>query len=275
MRWAGLLLAALAVAGAGWYLTLPDGAEFAKKNPPETALMNEREAIGISGRPVTWLPLSQIAPSLRHAVIVAEDAKFYRHHGIDWEALWDALERNWKERRLYRGGSTITQQLAKNLYLDPEKTLGRKLTEALIALRMERRLSKARILELYLNVVEWGRGVYGAEAAARHHFGKSAAELTIGEAAWLAAMLPAPLRYELNPDDFAPRAALIQRFVERRLTPQTPPPMVDDESEPPAGQPEPTDLPIDPPIDPQMDTMTDVMPEIGKTAPADGVNHQE
>ena len=220
LRWAGLLCAGLAAAGVGWYVTLPDGGEFADRRPERTAMMRQREAKGIRSRSIVWTPLPQISPALRHAVVVAEDANFYRHQGIDWEALRIALKRNWKERRLYRGGSTITQQLAKNLYLKPEKILWRKITEALIASRMERRLSKSRILELYLNVVEWGRGVYGAEAAARHHFGVSTADLTIAEAAWLAAVLPAPLRYESEPDKALKRAAAIQRLVERRLPAQ-------------------------------------------------------
>lgn len=237
LRWAALLLVGLILAGAGWYLTLPDGSEFARKNPDRSAMMRHREAGGIRGRQVTWLPLSRMAPTLRHAVIVAEDANYYRHHGVDWEATWSALERNWNERRLYRGGSTITQQLAKNLYLDPEKTLWRKVTEAMIARRMERQLSKARILELYLNVVEWGRGIYGAEAAARHHFGTSAAELTIGEAAWLAAILPAPLRYEGDPGAVTARAVTIGRFVARRLPARVPPPPPTAAPAPPPGPP--------------------------------------
>jgi monofunctional biosynthetic peptidoglycan transglycosylase len=233
VKWTAWLVAGLVTAGAGWFLTLPDGSEFARANPRQTSLMKVREAAGIRSQPMTWRPLSQMAPALRHAVIVAEDANFYRHHGIDWEAAWEALERNVEERRLYRGGSTITQQLAKNLYLDPEKTLWRKFTEALIALRMERRLKKARILELYLNVVEWGRGIYGADAAARHYFNTLAAELTIQEAAWLAAILPSPLRYEANPSAVGPRAAVIQQFLERRLGPVPEigrPPQVDEKN---------------------------------------------
>ncbi|MEW6325570.1 MAG: biosynthetic peptidoglycan transglycosylase, partial [Nitrospirota bacterium] len=172
---AALLAAGLVILGAGWFLALPDGGEFVDQWPERTAMMRHREAQGIRSRPLAWTPLARISPALRHAVIVAEDANFYEHAGLDWDAAWSALRRNWKERRLHRGGSTITQQLAKNLYLDPGKTVWRKITEALIAVRLERRLSKSRILELYLNVAEWGRGVYGAEAAARHYFDASAA----------------------------------------------------------------------------------------------------
>jgi monofunctional biosynthetic peptidoglycan transglycosylase len=277
-RWSALVAAGLAAAGAWWYVTLPDGAEFVRQNPVRTALMRDRETRNIHNRPIPqhipqhilWAPMAEIAPALRHAVIVAEDANFYRHHGIDWEALRLALKRNWKERRLYRGGSTITQQLAKNLYLDPEKTVWRKITEGLIAMRMERQLSKTRILELYLNVAEWGRGVYGAGAAARHHFGKPAAELTIGEASWLAAILPAPLRYEHQPGAPAvtARAATIRRLVERRLAgSESPPATIElpplplDES-PDEAPPEETP-PEDTPIDPTGDTL----PQIGKNPP--------
>ena len=142
------------------------------------------------------MPLARMSPHLQRAVLVAEDASFYRHQGFDWEGLKEAVTRNWEKGALRRGGSTITQQLAKNLYLSSEKSLLRKAHEALLARELERRLTKKRILELYLNVVEWGEGIYGAEAAARHHFGTSAGDLTPDEAALLAAMLPSPRRYD-------------------------------------------------------------------------------
>jgi len=226
LKGAGLLLIGLTIAGIWWYVSLPDGSEFARANPQRTAMMRYREAGGIRPRPTAWQPLSRIAPALRRAVVVAEDANFYHHHGIDWEATWDAVKGDWREHRFSRGGSTITQQLAKNLYLEPKKTVRRKAAEALIAMKMERRLGKPRLLELYLNVVEWGRGVYGAEAASRRYFGKPAAALTIDEAAWLAAILPAPLRYEQRPRTPAvvARAASIQRYVERQLGGQASPP---------------------------------------------------
>jgi monofunctional biosynthetic peptidoglycan transglycosylase len=143
-----------------------------------------------------WVPLSRISRDLQRAVIVAEDATFYHHHGFDWEGIRGAATRNWDRGELRRGGSTITQQLAKNLYLSPEKNLLRKIHEAAITRALEERLTKKRILELYLNVVEWGKGVYGAEAAAQHHFGKSAQDLGPEEAALLAAILPSPRRYD-------------------------------------------------------------------------------
>ncbi len=241
-RLLSLIVVGLFFAGGWWYLQLPDVRPLARENPSRTALMLQREKGGVKGRPI-WVPLERIAPELRNAVIVAEDADFYRHQGVDWDAVWDAVEKNWREGRIYRGGSTITQQLAKNLYLDPSKTASRKIKEAVIAMRMEHRLSKSRILELYLNVAEWGRGIYGAEAAARHYYGKSAADLTITEASWLAAILPSPWRYESHQDSqyVQRRADWIARFVERRLAGQrvrvapaagTPPARLEQELEP-------------------------------------------
>jgi monofunctional biosynthetic peptidoglycan transglycosylase len=184
-----------------WLITLPDVAVLATSNPPSTALMDSRQAAArekgrTSSRAWTWVPLSRISPHLPRAVIAAEDASFFIHEGFDWEGIKDAALHNLEAGEMTRGGSTITQQLAKNLYLSSERSLLRKAREALITRALEHRLTKARILELYLNVAEWGHGVYGAEAAARHHFAKSAAELTAEEAAWLAAILPSPQRYD-------------------------------------------------------------------------------
>ncbi len=150
-------------------------------------------------RPPAWTPLSAIDPKLRWAVVAAEDARFFVHDGIDWEATYDALRTNLERGRYARGGSTITQQLAKNLFLSREKSLLRKVREAVLAWRLDATLPKRRILELYLNVAEWGPGVYGAEQAARHHLGHPVARLTWGEAATLAAILPSPVN-KLNPD---------------------------------------------------------------------------
>ncbi|MBN2199666.1 MAG: monofunctional biosynthetic peptidoglycan transglycosylase [Candidatus Aminicenantes bacterium] len=142
-----------------------------------------------------WRPLSRISPSLVEAVLIAEDDGFWAHAGFDWEAMREAMVKNWKKKTLRYGGSTITQQLAKNLYLSPSRSLVRKLREAILAWRLERALSKKRILEIYLNVVEWGDGIFGAEAAAGHYYGKSASRLSPPEAARLAAILPMPRRY--------------------------------------------------------------------------------
>lgn len=184
-----------------WYVAFPDVAALARTNPSTTAFIESRKAEAADkGRSFklrwTWVPLKRISPHLQKAVIVSEDASFYRHHGFDWEGLRSALTRNWEKGKLQRGGSTLTQQLAKNLYLSTKKNLLRKAHEALLTWELERRLPKKRILELYLNTAEWGHGVYGAEEAARHHFGKSAEDLSPGEAALLAAMLPSPRRYD-------------------------------------------------------------------------------
>jgi monofunctional biosynthetic peptidoglycan transglycosylase len=196
-------LLALAVLGLVlyWFVTNPNVSVLAKANPLTTAFIESRKVEadekGRSFKPQwKWMPLNRISPYLQRAVIVAEDASFYQHSGFDWEGLKDAATRNWDKGELRRGGSTITQQLAKNLYLSSDKSLFRKAREAMLTWQLEGALTKKRILELYLNVAEWGRGIYGAEAAARHHFGKSAADLTAEEAALLAAMLPSPRRYD-------------------------------------------------------------------------------
>jgi monofunctional glycosyltransferase len=173
-----------------------------------------------------WLDGEQISPHLKRAVIASEDDGFLSHGGVDWRAIESAWSRN--ERRAVQaqrqaaagrqrpaklvGGSTITQQLAKNLLLSGERTLWRKGQELLLSLALEALLSKPRILEIYLNSVEWGEGVFGAEAAAKRYFGKSARYLTAHEAARLAVMLPAPKRYEKRPDSpyLLGRAATIQ-----------------------------------------------------------------
>jgi monofunctional biosynthetic peptidoglycan transglycosylase len=145
-----------------------------------------------------WVPYERISPNLKRAVVAAEDARFLDHEGFDWEGIQRALEKNQQRGKPVAGGSTISQQLAKNLFLSGDRSLVRKGQEALITLMLERTMSKRRILELYLNVAEWGEGVFGAEAAARHHFGVSAAQLTPAQAARLAAMLPRPRFYDRN-----------------------------------------------------------------------------
>lgn len=214
LLWTTLLIGIpLGLLAAIWLLTLPDVALLAKTNPGPTALMEHRQAVALTQRhPVprqwTWVPLSRISRHLQHAVVAAEDASFFIHEGFDWEGIKDAAIHNLEAGELKRGGSTITQQLAKNLYLSTERSLVRKAREALITRSLEHHLTKERILELYLNVAEWGNGVYGAEAAARHHFGKSALDLTAEESAWLAAILPSPRRY----DPLRKTAALSHRY---------------------------------------------------------------
>ncbi len=191
---------------------IPNVSGYKKKNPKRTSMMEYRIAqwkkAGKKKRAYqVWVPVSKISPYLLKAVLIAEDDKFWSHEGFDYEAIQKAVEKNIKAGRFKAGGSTISQQLAKNLYLTPEKSIIRKVREAIITWRLERALSKRRILELYLNVVELGDGIFGAEAAARHYFGKSALELDPFEAARLASVLPNPIRY--NP-------ASDQRYVINR-----------------------------------------------------------
>lgn len=194
-----VLLCALDI---GRYLVWPPVSWLSFANPQTTSLIRYRqdEWRREKGKqrdediPIRriWVPLNRISPNLRKAVVISEDDTFWEHDGFNFSTMRDALERNLKEGRLAAGGSTITQQLAKNLWFSPERSILRKIKEAIMACRLELTLDKNRILELYLNVVEWGNGIYGAEAAARHHFGKSCASLTEYEAACLAAILPAP-----------------------------------------------------------------------------------
>jgi monofunctional biosynthetic peptidoglycan transglycosylase len=158
-----------------------------------------------------WVPLSRVSRHLIHAVVAAEDPKFFGHEGVDWAAVRESIETNVKKARFARGGSTITQQLAKNLFFTTYKNPLRKLRELVVARWLEEDLTKPRILELYLNVIEWGDGVYGAEAAAQRYYGKSVADLDEVEAAGLAAMVPSPRR--INPRTNARRHAKAQRRV--------------------------------------------------------------
>lgn len=144
----------------------------------------------------TWIPYASVSVSLKRALIAAEDSKFMQHHGFDFDGIQKAFEKNEKRGRITAGGSTITQQLAKNLFLWPEKSLIRKGEEALITLMIEGTWSKRRILEVYMNEIEWGTGIFGAEAAARHYFGISASQLTDHQAAMLASMVPSPQYYD-------------------------------------------------------------------------------
>jgi monofunctional biosynthetic peptidoglycan transglycosylase len=198
-----LLIATYFIVDIGRYFIYPNLAYLKKNRPPKTAFMQYRENVwqkkGIK-RKITniWVPLSRVSPYVMKAVIIAEDDKFWSHDGFDFEAMQKALEKDIKKKKFNAGGSTISQQLAKNLYLSPAKNPVRKIKEAILTWRMERQLSKRRIMELYLNVVEWGDGIFGIEAAARKNYGKGAAELTAHEAATLAAVIPNPRRYKLN-----------------------------------------------------------------------------
>ena len=190
-----------AAAGALVYLFwLPDVGELKNHNPRRTALMDLREAqaaaAGHRTHPVLlWRPLEQISPHLIHAVLVSEDDTFFQHSGFDLEQIRIAILRDWEKKRFVYGGSTLTQQLARTLYLSPRKNLLRKAKEAILTIVLEHTLSKRRILELYLNVVEWGRGTYGAEAAAQHYFQIPAKDLSPDQAVALASILPSPRRW--------------------------------------------------------------------------------
>ena len=142
-----------------------------------------------------WVPYNRIAVSLKRAIIAAEDAKFLDHEGFDWEGIQKAYEKNRRQGKIVSGGSTISQQLAKNLFLSGERTWWRKAQEAVITVMIETIMTKRRILEIYLNVIEWGNGVFGAEAAAHYHFDVTAMNLSAEQAAQLAAMVPSPRRY--------------------------------------------------------------------------------
>jgi len=206
-----LIISALCLS-IGVYFVYPDMAKLKKTSPKKTAFMEYREEEwqrqGKKKKIIQrWVPLSQISPYAIKAVIIAEDDKFWSHEGFDYEAIQKAIEKDIKKRKFAIGGSTISQQLAKNLYLSPSKSPIRKIKEAIITWRMENNLSKKRIIELYLNVAEWGDGLFGIEAAARSYFGKPASTLTAREAARLASVLP-------NPRKFNPTGT--SKFVEHR-----------------------------------------------------------
>ena len=226
----GRVLLALPAAGVALlayvYLTLPDVRPLQTANPATTAFMElrDREARGKGKAPrrvQRWVSYGRIAPDLKRAVLVAEDDAFWQHEGVDFDQLQESLETDWARGRFSRGGSTITQQLAKNLYLSPSKNPVRKLRELVIARRLEAELKKARILELYLNVIEWGDGIYGVESAARAYFQKPAAELGPAEAALLAAAIVNPRVH--NPARPTARLVRRQQLILRRMGAVIPP----------------------------------------------------
>jgi monofunctional glycosyltransferase len=209
------------------YLTLPDVRPLRNSNPTTTAFMELRDqearARGKNPRRVQrWVTYNRMSRSLTRAVLVAEDDAFWQHEGLDVEQLQESLEADWASGSFTRGGSTITQQLAKNLYLSPSKNPLRKFKELIIARRLEAELTKSRILELYLNVIEWGDGIYGAEAAARTYFGGSAASLAPAESAILAGAIINPR--VLNPAHPTGRLLRRQDIILRRMQTVTPPP---------------------------------------------------
>ena len=197
--WRVFLLALIAlVAIQFWFLV--HVWYWAGNNPESTAFMRARLEILQQDNPKArlrqqWVPYQRISGHLKRAIVAAEDAKFVSHNGFDWDGIQKADEKNLREGEIVAGGSTITQQLAKNLFFSGERTWWRKAQEAVVAVMIETVMSKRRILEIYLNVIEWGEGVFGAEAAARHHYGTTAAGLSPEQAARLAAVVPSPRRY--------------------------------------------------------------------------------
>ncbi|MCU0590854.1 MAG: monofunctional biosynthetic peptidoglycan transglycosylase [Desulfobacterales bacterium] len=195
------LLLMLLLAGGGVvfiYLSMPAVSHLKIQNPPTTALIEQRireaqRAGNVLKIRQVWVGFDGIPALLKESVRVAEDARFYDHEGIDYEEISEALKKNLEQGRWARGASTITQQLAKNLYLSTEKTLIRKLKEYFLALQLEKELSKRRIFHLYLNVIELGPGIFGVEAAARHYFGKSVGQMSLEEIVRLTAVIPKPL----------------------------------------------------------------------------------
>jgi len=255
---------------AAWILIgLPGRSEIgalARTQPVQTSVMRQREGEARRAKRVlrasqVFVPLRQVSRHLINAVVAAEDPNFFGHAGVDWEAIRESVETNVRKRRFARGGSTITQQLAKNLFFTTQKSVTRKLRELLVARWLEEDLTKPRILEIYLNVIEWGDGVYGCEAAARRYYGKSAADLDPEEAAGLAAMIPSPRRINprVNPAIHAraqrrvlwlmEHAGYVRRGVSG-LGVEPPPEVVEPLLEPIDGEPEPVELPLVPRMPP-------------------------
>jgi len=204
LRFTAWIVAALAGVLIAYELSFLARVWWWKDNNPQSTAFMEAQLERVRERKPDaklrhqWVPYEKISPNLKRAVVAAEDARFVEHEGFDWEAIEKAMERNKQKGKVVRGGSTISQQLAKNLFLSGSRTVWRKGQEALITVMIENLWSKRRILEVYLNVIEWGDGVFGAEAAARHYYGSSSATLSPEAAARLAAMVPNPRFYDRN-----------------------------------------------------------------------------
>jgi monofunctional biosynthetic peptidoglycan transglycosylase len=193
------ILLVVVIGGFYFYVGLPEVSDLKVKNPRSTALMVQRyrEAKKTDATfriRQKWIEFEAIPKLLRETVRVTEDASFYQHKGIDFEELKAAIKKNWQKGAYSRGASTITQQLAKNLYLSTEKSIIRKIKELLITLRLEKDLSKDRIFEIYLNVIEWGPGIFGVQMASEYYFHKAAGQLTLEEIVRLVAVIPRPLK---------------------------------------------------------------------------------
>jgi monofunctional biosynthetic peptidoglycan transglycosylase len=265
-RIARALIAAAAVAFAvlGYsYLTLPDVRSLSKTNPSSTAFIElrarEARSAGKAVRRVQiWIPYSRVSQHLKRAVLVAEDDAFWEHEGIDVEQLRRSLEVDLAKGSAVRGGSTITQQLAKNLYLSPSRNPLRKIRELIIARRLEAELPKARIFELYLNVIEWGDGIWGAEAASRTYFRTSASSLSPSQAALLAGAIVNPRI--LNPAHPPARLLRRQRIILSRMGAVEPPAPAPTPPPPPPALPESIIPEPPPPVEPTPETAPDGEP---------------
>jgi len=238
------------------YLTLPDVRTLARSNPSATAFMTLRakEAIAKGREPRKiqhWVALGQVSPELRRAVLIAEDDAFFQHEGVDFTQLRLSLQADWARGSFSRGASTITQQLAKNLYLSPSKNPLRKFREFVIARRLEAELSKDRILELYLNVIEWGDGIYGIEAASQTYYHRPAASLGAPESALLAGAIINPRL--LNPAHPTKRLLRRQKLILQRMR-----------SGVPAGTRKPSEPKLEPPIGKEEEKLDDPKLEEGK-----------
>lgn len=243
--WVKILFLIFAGAVAVWIgyelITFPNISRLRNENPTTSSMIEYRisEAVAAGKEPkkaMIWTPIEQISPNLQRAVLAGEDSRFFEHHGFDWDAIqsaWDdAVKQGEKEAKeegdydpddwippmpsFKRGASTISQQLAKNLFLSEDRNFMRKGREAVYTYFLERELNKRRILELYLNVIEWGDGIYGAEAASRYYFKKSASDLTREDAAFLSAMIPSPLNV-FNPAKNRKRVVRRQKVILRGM----------------------------------------------------------
>lgn len=236
------------------YLTLPDVRPLVDTPPEDTAFMrlrdDEAHAKGTPARRAyQWVPYGRIALTLKRAVLVAEDDLFWQHEGVDLEQIREAIEDRLARGTTLRGGSTITQQLAKNLYLSPSRSPVRKLRELMITRLLERLLTKRRILELYLNVIEWGDGVWGAEAASRRYFRRPASQLSAPEAALLAGAIVNPVRYSpaAPPRRLRNRQQMILRRMGSSSAPRPPADRDQRSASPPVAPPAPAALDIEVP----------------------------
>jgi len=243
--WTKILFSIFCGAIAVWLIyeiaTFPNISKLKTENPVTSSMIEHRlSEAKTAGKPAQkyqiWMPIEQISPHLQRAVLAGEDARFFEHDGFDWDAInsaWEEAQREGEKEAkaegdydpdswippmpsFKRGASTVTQQLAKNLYLSEDRNLLRKGREALITYFIEKELSKKRIMELYLNIIEWGEDIYGAEAASRYYFKKSASNLTAQEAAYLSAMIPSPLNV-FNPKKNPKRVVRRQRVIQRGM----------------------------------------------------------